>query len=235
MQFYAASTMKVPVMIALFRRYDAGLLDLDRSVRLTSTFTSVHDRSPFAIEFADVDDELVSAEGQSRTARELIERMITLSSNNATNLLLNLLPMSDVQEVATSLGATGTVIARPIGDRAAAAAGVENLVTAGDLVTIMTAVATGKAASPASCQEMTRILARQKHTEALPAGLPAYVPSASKGGWVESLRHDVAVVWPPDGRAYCHAVCTRGLPDDEALATIRQRAGYAFSRYGRTA
>ena len=233
LQFYAASTMKVPVMIALFRRYDAGRLDLEQPVRVTSTFTSVHDGSPFRIDAEDEDEELVAAENEERSVRALIERMITLSSNNATNLVLELVDLAEVQAAVTDLGASNTVIVRPIGDKAAGAAGVHNVVTARGLVAIMTAIATERAASPASCREMLAILTRQRHREGIASGLPADVRSASKGGWVTRLRHDVALIWPPTGNPYCHAICTRGLQDAAALAAIRDRTAAAYATYGR--
>ena len=232
LQFYAASTMKVAVLIALFRRYDAGLLDLERPVRVTSTFTSVHDGSPFAIDADDVDEALTAAATEDWSVRALIERMITVSSNNATNLVLDLLDLAEVQAAVTELGAANTVIVRPIGDRVAAAAGLQNLITARDLVTIMTAIATERAASPASCREMLAILTRQRHREGIADALPADVRSASKGGWVTRLRHDVALIWPPTGDPYCHAICTRGLDDPEALRTIQDRTAAAYATYG---
>lgn len=232
-QFYAASTMKVPVMVALFRRYDAGLLDLDQPVRITSTFTSVHDGSQFRIDAEDEDTELV--DGEQRSVRDLIERMITLSSNNATNLALQLTTFDEVQKTVADAGAENTVIARPINDKVAAKAGVQNLVTAADLVRIMTAIATERAANPASCHEMLDILMRQQHRVGIASALPADVRSASKGGWVNRLRHDVAVIWRPDSNPYCHAICTEDLADDDALAEIRNRTAAAYSTYGGTA
>jgi beta-lactamase class A len=229
LRFYAASTMKVPVMIAMFRQAEQGRIDLDAPIRIHSTFTSVLDGAPFAIETANVDGQLV--DGQARSVRQLIERMITLSSNNATNLLLELISLADAQTAAEDAGARNTVIARPIGDDRAAAAGIQNYVTARDLVAIMTAIATGTVARPASCQEMLEILTRQRHRRGLPAGIPMQVRSASKGGWVAGLRHDVAVIWPPDAEPYCQAVCTRGLSDGEALGAIRGRAAAAYATY----
>jgi beta-lactamase class A len=229
-QFYAASTMKVPVMIALFRRYEAGLLDLDAPVRITGTFTSVYDGTPFRIDAEDEDTELVA--GRAWPVRGLIERMITLSSNNATNLVLQLTRFDEVQRTVIDAGARNTVVARPIGDKTAAKAGVQNLVTAADLVAIMTAIVTERAAKPASCREMRDILARQQHRVGIASALPEDVRSASKGGWVTGLRHDVAVIWPPHARPYCHAICTEGLADDDALAEIRNRTAAAYSTYG---
>lgn len=228
-QFYAASTMKVPVMIALFRAYEAGRVSLDSELPVTTTFRSVVDGSPFRMDPDDIDPELAALEGSTLPVRDLIERMITDSSNEATDILLGVVGVDEVQAVVEDLGAANTVIARPIGDMVASAAGIQNLVTAADLVRIMTAVVTGKAASAEGCVQMAEILARQRHRVGIPDALPAEVPTASKGGWVTRLRHDVAVIWPPDATPYCQAICTRGLEDEEALAQIHQRAQAAYA------
>lgn len=228
-QFYAASTMKVPVMIALFRAYEAGDLDLDSELPVTTTFRSVVDGSPFRMDPDDVDADLAAREGSVLPVRDLIERMITDSSNEATDILLQCIDLAAVQAAVEDLGASRTVIARPIGDMRAVEAGIQNLVTADDLVTILTAIVTGKAASAESCVQMAEILARQRHRVGIPDALPAEVPTASKGGWVTRLRHDVAVVWPPDSPPYCQAICTRGLDDERALAEIHRRAQAAYA------
>lgn len=227
--FYAASTMKVPVMIALFRAYDAGTLSLQDSVPVRTTFASVFDGSPFSMDPDDTDRSLVALAGTRLPMLDLIERMITESSNEATDILLSRLGLPAVQAAVADLGARDTVIARPIGDAAAAGAGIQNLVTAADLVRLMTAIATGTAASQDSCRRMTAILCRQRHRIGIPAALPPDVRSASKGGWVDRLRHDVAVIWPPDAPPYCQAICTCGLPDTKALAEIHRRTRAAYT------
>ncbi|HEX2780444.1 MAG TPA: serine hydrolase, partial [Gemmatimonadaceae bacterium] len=51
--FHAASTMKVPVMIELFRRIDAGALSLDQEVLLVNQFGSIVDGSPYSLDAGD--------------------------------------------------------------------------------------------------------------------------------------------------------------------------------------
>lgn len=228
--FYAASTMKVPVMIELFRRHDDGELDLDAPVSVTTTFRSIVDGRPYQVDPDDVDKELAAAEGEQRSVRELIERMIVVSSNEATNLLMGLLDIARIQATMRELGTTRLVVARPIGDMTARAAGIDNLVTAADLVRVMTAIANDRAASPAGCREMVEILCRQQHREGIGAGLPDGVRQASKSGWITATRHDVALVWPPAGTPYCQAVCTSGYVDDDAaIAEIRRRSATAYA------
>src|SRR5207247_10095042 len=55
-RFHAASTMKIPVMIQLFRDRDAGLLSLDDSITVTNTFRSIVDTSPYALDITDDSD-----------------------------------------------------------------------------------------------------------------------------------------------------------------------------------
>src|SRR2546423_444299 len=51
--FHAASTMKVPVMIELFRMVERGELSLDQGILLVNEFGSLVDGSPFSVDAAD--------------------------------------------------------------------------------------------------------------------------------------------------------------------------------------
>src|SRR6058998_4157173 len=74
LRFHAASTMKVPVMIQLFRDADAGLLDLDDSLAVHATFPSLVDGSPFAVGKEDDSDSTLYARlGGRASLRELLE------------------------------------------------------------------------------------------------------------------------------------------------------------------
>src|SRR5580704_15628186 len=87
--FHAASTMKVPVLIELFREAREGKLKLDDTLVIKNEFHSLADGSVYALDAADDSEaDLYKAVGQTRTLRELAELMITVSSNFATNLLI---------------------------------------------------------------------------------------------------------------------------------------------------
>ncbi|MGH9061553.1 MAG: serine hydrolase, partial [Acidimicrobiales bacterium] len=122
-QFYAASTMKLAVLIEAYRRHDAGQLDLELEVPVRTTFTSVADGSSYVLDDDEVDHELAGRSGASMPVLQLIERMVTVSSNEATNLVLDLLDLGEVTATAHRLGATRTHVRRPIGDMVARAAG----------------------------------------------------------------------------------------------------------------
>ena len=101
-----------------------------------------------------------------------------------------------------ALGAAHVRVLRGVEDGPAYRAGLINTVTAHDLALVLAAIAQDRAASPNSCAEMRRILLGQEFNEGIPAGLPPHTPVAHKTGWVEGLvRHDAAIVYPPNGSA----------------------------------
>ncbi|HUY24905.1 MAG TPA: serine hydrolase [Candidatus Saccharimonadales bacterium] len=230
-RFYAASTMKVAVLVDVFRRHDAGVADLDSHVTVATTFRSAVDGSSFTIDADDVDAELSARVGDEVSIRYLAERMITVSSNEATNLLLQLSGFEGIAVLLDDLGAQGTVVQRLLDDGCARAAGRDNLVTPADLSRLMTAIAGGAAASPRSCAEMLAILGRQHYQDEIPAALPTGTRVANKTGWVTGILHDTALVWPPDAAPYCLTVCTEGFPDQQAARqAIQQISARVWAR-----
>ena len=220
-RFHAASTMKVPVMIELFRRHDAGDLRLDSTIVLRNAFKSIVDGSPFSLDAGDdSDSSLYAKTGQRVTLRELNERMITRSSNLATNAVIALLGAGRVEATARDLGATTMQVRRGVEDTKAFNAGLNNTTSARDLGVLMTALAEDKAASPASCEAMRTILRRQEFNDEIPAGLPPGTPVAHKTGWITATTHDAAIIYPPGRRPYVLVVLTRAIPGREVAQTL---------------
>src|SRR6266540_3317686 len=201
LRFHAASTMKVPVMIQIFRDADAGLLRLDDSLGVHATFPSLLDRSPFDVDKADDSDSTLYLRlGGRASVRELLELMITRSSNLATNILIERVGASRAQASARSLGAWSIQVLRGVEDGAAYRAGLNNTTTARDLGVLLGAIATGRAASRAACDSMLAILGRQEFNEGIPVGVPPGTRVAHKTGWIGAVvYHDAGVVYPPRG------------------------------------
>ena len=226
---YAASTMKLPLVIAAFRRVVRGELDLDAPVTVSGTFASVLDGSPFDLdESDDQDPQTWAAVGGTRTLGELAEQAITHSSNIATNLLIDVVGLAEVAEVLRLVGCSpATVVARGIEDAAARRAGITNTVSASDLGLIMAAVGRrdpdlGGEAVLAPVEEL---LGRQVHVDQVPAGLPPGTPTASKSGWIPGVSHDVALVRPAGEEPFVLAVCTTiDLAETEAAALVAEVA-----------
>jgi beta-lactamase class A len=223
-RFHAASTMKVPVMIQLFRDRDAGKLTLDDSVPISNDFRSIVDGSPYQLDKADDSDStLYDLVGKKRTIRQLVELMETVSSNLATNLLIALVDAKRANATAHSLGADSILVLRGVEDGKAYQAGMNNTTTARDLGMLFTALAQFRAASPAACREMLEVLGRQHFTEGIPAGVPAGTRVEHKTGWIGGVvYHDAAIVRPAGRAPYVLVVLTGGVKDDSvAYALVR--------------
>lgn len=218
---YAASTMKLPLVLAAQRLVVHGDLDLAAAVPVHNEFRSVADGSAFAMDEADDQDPATwAAVGSTRTVAELAEHAITHSGNLATNLLLDLVGRDRVAQVLFDVGCSPTtVVGRGIEDAVAREAGITNTVTAADLGLLMAAVGRREPAlgGEAVCGPVEAILRRQRHLDQIPAGLPPGTPTASKSGWIPGVSHDACLVWPADREPCVLVVCTT-IERDEADA-----------------
>ena len=210
--FHAASTMKVPVMIEYFRGIDAGRIRRDDELLLGTTFKSIVDGSPYALDAGvDSDSSVFARVGQRVPLRWLVERMIVRSSNLATNTLIEVLDAKKVDATARSLGTTAMKVLRGVEDGKAFQAGLNNQTSARDLALLLEAIESGKAASKQSSVEMIDILAAQEFNDEIPAGLPRGTRVAHKTGWITGVTHDAAVVYPPGRKPYVLVVLTKGI------------------------
>ncbi len=213
---HAASTMKVPVMIELFRQVELGQRALDDTVLVTNQFTSIQDGSPYTLSATeDSDGEIYKALGSRLSFRQLVEASIVVSSNLATNILIEHLGAANVQATVDRMGANGVKVLRGVEDQKAFDAGKNNITTARGLLVLFDAIGKGAAVSPAASKAMVDILSRQQFNEGVPAGLPAGTRVAHKTGWITRIRHDAGIVYGP--RPYVLVVLTRGI-DDPAVA-----------------
>lgn len=217
--YHAASTMKVPVMIELFRQADDGTLALDDPHEIKNSFSSIVDGSPYALSVGDDSDEEVYARlGETMTLLELCEAMITVSSNLATNLLIEKLGAENIRRTVSELGANGMNVLRGVEDSKAFEAGKSNTTTAAALLVLLERIARGEAVSRQASRDMVEILARQAFNEAIPAGVPADVRVAHKTGNITRIHHDAAIV--EAARPYVLVVLVRGIDDENESAEL---------------
>ncbi len=232
--FHAASTMKVPVMMALFQAIDGGEMRLDQPLPVHNQFQSLVDGSPFSLDpKEDGDPDLYQAVGSTRPLEELIRRMIVRSSNLATNLLIEKIGASRAQDLMRSLGASRIRILRGVEDDKAYRAGLNNVTSAADLGIAMATLAAGTAFKPASNAKMIEILKAQEFNEKIPAGLPEGTPVAHKTGDITGIHHDAAIVYPPGEKPYVLVVLTDGYKDEkDANRTIAEISRVVWERRG---
>ena len=231
--FHAASTMKIPVMIEVFRLAEQGRLSLDDTLLVENNFRSIVDSSWYKIE-DDSDDAIYEKLGNSMSYRELVYQMITVSSNLATNLLIDTLQAEAIQRTAEALGTQKMKVLRGVEDIKAFELGLSNTATASDLATLLKALMEGNAVSREADRAMIDILLEQQFNEMIPAGMPVGVEVAHKTGWITRIHHDAAIVYPGDGSPpFVLTILIEGIESSErsaALGEVIARAVYQTIR-----
>ncbi len=229
--FPQASSIKIHVLTELYRQADQGKFRLSDVLPLPEKAR---------VGGSGVLNEL----GQKSVAmsiRDYAVLMIVLSDNTATNLLIDLVGMENVNKSLRTLGATKTKLQRVMMDIKAAAEGRENIATPREVMMILEKLYKGEIVSKAASDDMLSILRKEK-SGAIKAGLPPSVEVANKGGEVEGIRCDVGIVYLPDA-PYLLCVMTKLLAKDEdgpQIITEISRAAYSYferkansNQYGR--
>ena len=233
--FHAASTMKVPVMIELFRQARVGTVSLDEPLDIRNEFRSIVDGSPYKLsEGDDSDTAIYAAAGKTLTLEQLNEAMITVSSNFATNLLIEKLGVEKIRATVTTLGAPGMQVLRGVEDQKAFDKGLNNSTTARGLLVLFERLGHRRAVDPKADAAMIAVLKRQKFNDAIPAGLPPGPPSvdvAHKTGNITRIHHDAGLVLAK--RPYVLVILVRGIQEQKESAALMasiSKTVYAFSQ-----
>jgi beta-lactamase class A len=217
--FHAASTMKVPVMIELFKQARAGSLSLEDQLPIRNEFRSIVDNSPYKLsEGADSDKDIYSMVGKTLALRQLCEAMITVSSNFAANLLIERVGVDNIRATVKSLGADGMQVLRGVEDQKAFDKNLNNSTTARGLLVLFERLGHGTAVSPEADGEMIDVLKRQTFNEGIPSGLPKGIVVAHKTGNITRVHHDAGIVFAK--RPYVLVILVRGVQDIKKSAAL---------------
>jgi beta-lactamase class A len=212
--FHAASTMKLAVLLGVFRQIDRGELQLDAPVHIRNRFTSIVNQEPFMLDLGrDADPDVYGHLGKTLSVRELSYWMITKSSNLATNLLVDVVGIQTIQSALDELEIDGVKVLRGVEDQAAFHAGLNNEVTANGLLKLLRLVADGKAYSQKSCDEMLKIMLDQQYRSGIPAGLPKAARVAHKTGNISTVHHDAGIVYLEGRKPYVLVILTQFNPE----------------------
>lgn len=223
--YHAASTMKTPVMVEVFRQAGQGKFSLNDSLVLTNTFKSILDSSEFSLfRTDDSDTSIYDHIGEKRTIYSLMYDMIIVSSNMATNLIIDLVGARNVESLMQEQGLTGLHVLRGVEDKKAYRAGLSNTTEARDQLRLYEMIENHSLADSASSAAMINILLDQKFRDILPAQLPEEIKIAHKSGSIAGLAHDGGIIFLPDGRRYVLILLSDELEDEasgvNAMATV---------------
>ncbi len=218
--FHAASTMKTPVMVELYRQAHDGRFDLSDSIRVTKEFRSIVDGSRYMLSPEDDSYEaLYEHLGDQRSIRTLMREMITASSNLATNLLIQKVGADATTQTMRRYGADSIQVRRGVEDIKAYRQGLNNETSAHDLLVLYERIARRNAVSEEASGEMIQILKEQQYDDMIPARLPDSVAVAHKTGWITGLHHDSGIVFVSGGPTYVLVLLSQDLTDEDAAVT----------------
>jgi len=218
---YAASTIKLHLLIAGLRQVDAGRLGLDETVPATRSFTA-EDGSTVTFPDNHIDPSHPEP-GQPISIRDLLVRIIDRSSNEATNHLIDLVGLDEVARIISDLELSGTRVERRIADPVATARGLTNESTAADLARTMQALVSNELHLSSSSHQLAVDALLAQQIRIIAAALPLGTRVGSKSGTVEGNRHDVAFIGDPGSPEIRYlAVMTSGYDQKAADDLIWQ-------------
>ncbi len=226
LSFPQASSIKIAVLLELFKQAEEGRLKLDTIIRLERRLMTGG---------SGILKEL--GEGTvSLSLRDLAVLMVVLSDNTATNILIDTLGMERVNGRLAALGLKGTRLNRRMMDETAAARGYENVSTPYEMMRLLEMIYRGEALGKAQSEEVLEILSKEKRSP-LRSGLPPGVKLANKPGGIPGVRCDSGIVLLP-GRPYIISVMTTYLvkeeDGEEAISRASRLAYDYFSTLARS-
>jgi beta-lactamase class A len=200
-RFISASTIKIAIMLEIYRQIDRGTRALDD--RIVMTQDDICPGSGVMLQLHP---------GIEFTLRDVIYLMMSISDNTATNMLIDLAGMDNVNATIASLGLTQSALGRKMRGVPAPAGSPENWATPNDFRILIDAILTGTAASRESCDGMIEMLTLQQNTRRIGRFFPdGTLPWGSKTGTVGAVSHDAGFVRAPSGDMVV-AIFTDGFP-----------------------
>jgi Beta-lactamase class A len=220
--FPTASTIKVAVMSKAMEEIDAGRLNYAEKLPITPD--DIRDGSGL-LQFY--------KENQSVEVKMLLHLMITVSDNTATIMLARRLGTVEVNRHLERLGLRNTkLLALHPPDDAELKALRDRwgmgMCTPNEMVQLLDAIRTYKAASPAACERMLRIMSHQYYDDLIGGSVPPWVVACTKSGAISRSRSDVGMSTRRRGRT-CWQSSRRRRKTRAGRPTTRARSPSARS------
>src|SRR5207249_2153163 len=225
--FHAASTMKLAVLVGVFRQVFRKELELGAPVHVRNRFSSLIEHEAFSLDLdREASPEVAGRLGKTMSVKDLAYQMITTSSNLATNLLIDLVTIGVIQKALDELRVQWIEVLRGVDDEKAFAAGKNNMVTAHGLLRLLRLISDGRVYSPEISAELLEILLDQRHKSGIPAGLPGGAHVAHKTGNISTVHHDAGIVYIGKRRPYAAVILTQsaaGVGSNMAVAEVSRQ------------
>jgi beta-lactamase class A len=230
-RFPSASVIKLAIMVTVFRAYDAGTASPSQLVRTR------------AADLIGGSDVLAgSPAGKAWRIDELVNAMIHVSDNSASNTLISAFGIETINATMRRAGMTGSRLTRHFADVVPAWRVSENVVTPADVASLLYQIERGARegiptiATPRSCRAMIEVMLGNDDGSKIVRGLPPGTPCAHKTGEIDGVRNDAAIVDPFGDTPYILVVLTKRLDDTGAgnagIAAIARRVNARLRQMG---
>ena len=235
--FFTASTLKVPLLVELYRQVDAGIIDVNQRVDLTDALR---------VPGSGVLKELSA--GLQPTVHDLAMLMIIISDNSATDILYNRVGGDNINNTMQRLGLNHTHIPMTCRELLYSITGLEvenpghtyqlasdrlkkrefvlegdgfsedksDVSSPDDMCRLLELIYNGDILSPQSREAVLNILKRQQLSTVIPHALPPGTVVAHKTGSYHSVRCDVGIVFSSAG-PYTVAIMAKQMTTGDRL------------------
>lgn len=191
-KFIAASVIKIPILIETLKQIEGGVINKNDKVKV---FREYKVPSCGALTYMHDDLEV--------TIEDLYTLMIIHSDNTATNMLINMVGMKNINNTLKSLGCNNSEINRLLFDERAQNEGKENYITPYEIGYLLEKVYNGKMISKNISREIVRILKLQRLNHKIPYLLPKNVEIGHKTGEDDGITHDVGIIYSEKPFIFC--------------------------------
>ena len=219
----SASTIKLPILVAFFQDVERGKIDLDERLTMTQDF------------IADGSGNMRYAEpGTEFTALETADKMITISDNTATNMLIERMGgMEQLNRRFSQMGLEATRLNNFLPDLTGT-----NVTTPEDLGNLLVKIDGGGLISLRSRDRLLHIMRNLERNTLLPEGLESGATIAHKTGDIKSVLADVGIIDMPNGKRYIASILVKRTDNAPQAKEFIQRASavaYQYFKNPRTA
>ncbi|MCH2049416.1 MAG: class A beta-lactamase-related serine hydrolase [Trichodesmium sp. ALOHA_ZT_67] len=212
----AASTIKLPILVAFFQAVDQGRIKLNDLLTMKESHVAegsgnMQFRNP----------------GSKYTALQTVRKMIIISDNTATNMLIEELGGAEIlNQSFQSWGLKNTVINNSLPDLSGT-----NTTTSKDLINLISQINQGGLVSLKSRDRLFRIMERTQNNSLLPRGVGRGSVVAHKTGNLKSMLADVGMIDLVNGRRYLLAVLVKRPDEDQDAVDLIRRVSKETYKY----
>lgn len=204
--FEAASVIKIPVLIEVYRKIMDGSLDENQLFMVKKK-----DKLPSCGALNYMHD------GLEITLKDLCTLMIILSDNTATNMLIKLVGMDQINATMKELGMKKTKVNRLLFDIKQSALGIQNYITPKEIGILLEKMYTERLISKNASREMITLLSNQRLNGKIPFYITDGTKVAHKTGEDSGITHDVGIVFTKEPFIVCFCSNNVEVPSFERM------------------